>query len=56
MVKPKQLLALELKITDALIFQVWDISAFLENNANRFLYAYKVHSLSLSVISISILH
>ena len=54
--KPKQLLALELKIKDTLIFQVRHISAFLEINPNKLLYVNKVQSLRFPMISILIWH
>ena len=54
--KPKQLLALELKIKDTLIFQVRYISAFLEINPNKLLYVNKVQSLRFPMISIFIWH
>ena len=41
---------------DALIFQVQDISVFLENNPNKLLYVSEVQSLSFPILSIFILH
>ena len=55
-VQYQQFLVLELKIKDALNFQVQHILAFLENNPNNFLYVNKVQSLSFPVIFVSILH
>ena len=49
-------MALELKLYDALIFQIWHILVFLEVNRNKFLYVNKVQSLNFPTISISILH